>query len=263
MPFPPEIKEEALSRSRRRCCICLKFKGVKIEVHHIKPEAASHDNSLANAIPLCFDCHSDAGHYNSRHPKGNRYTLGELRKHRDRLWKLVAEGKVLPEGNLDSRFLELLTRAFDRAAFKTPFRQEGRMESFERAIDDTLLAMNTGVLRTRDGHVIADIGFGKTSLANDDWRKGLGRVEKMLYNLRSFVATALADGNLKCCHERCYCGSDSTIESLDVQRAEIVDTVNAILISAGFQAIENPLNRKAPKRVPRSPREDGTRPKRH
>jgi DUF971 family protein len=41
---------------------------------------------------------------------------------------LVSEGKVLPDGNLDSTFIALMARAFDRAAFKTRFKEEGRME---------------------------------------------------------------------------------------------------------------------------------------
>jgi len=105
MPFPPKMKTESLARSGRRCCICLRFKGVKVEVHHIVPEAISHDNSLENSITLCFDCHAEVGHYNPKHPKGNKFTPEELKKHRDRLWDLITRGKVLPENNLDAEYL--------------------------------------------------------------------------------------------------------------------------------------------------------------
>ena len=108
MPFPKTIKEKALAKSGRRCCLCLAHKGVKIEVHHINPESISHDNSLDNAITLCFDCHADVGHYNKNHPKGNKYSPKELKMHRDRLWKLVAEGKILEEKPLDHQYLELI-----------------------------------------------------------------------------------------------------------------------------------------------------------
>ena len=132
MSFAQDVKEEALLRSGRRCCVCLRFKGIKVEVHHIDPKAKSHDNSLQNAIALCFDCHTDAGHYNQKHPKGNKFSPSELRKHRDRLWALVADGKILPEGNLDACFLKFIAKTFDRAVFKTPFRQEGRMSHLTR-----------------------------------------------------------------------------------------------------------------------------------
>ena len=101
MPFPPEVKTESLANSGRRCCLCLRFKGVKVEVHHIIPEVASHDNSLGNSITLCFDCHAEVCYYNPKHPKGNKLKPEELLKHRDRLWGLVSQGKMLPERNLD------------------------------------------------------------------------------------------------------------------------------------------------------------------
>lgn len=203
MTFPSEVKLQALAKSGRRCCLCLRFKGVKIEVHHIVPESVSHDNSLDNAITLCFDCHADAGHYNPKHPKGNKLTPAELQKHRNRLWRLTEERKVLPEMNLDCQFLKLTRMAFDRPAFTTPFRQEGRMEDFDKAIDDTVLALNTGLLRTRDNQVVKDIGFGKSSLINADWNLLLNDVEGKMLQLRSEVAKALAVGRLKCCHAHC------------------------------------------------------------
>lgn len=239
MSFPSHIKLEALSRSGRCCCLCLRYKGVKIEVHHIVPESVSHDNTIENAITLCFDCHSDVGHYNPKHPKGNKITVTELRRHRDRLWKLVEEGKTLPKKNLDSQYLELVRRAFDRPAFTTPFRQEGKMEDFEKAIDDTILALNTGMLRTRDNHVIVDIGFGKSDLVNEGWCTELGKVEGQLLQLRTHVAKALADGRLKCCHAHCYCGDDECIRELDQIRVDIIDSVNGVLSDSGVGAMPN------------------------
>ena len=239
MPFPPEVKLEALTNCGRRCCLCLRYKGVNVEVHHIEPESMSHDNSIGNAIALCFDCHADAGHYNVRHPKGNRISVAELRRHRDRLWKLVEEGKVVPERDLDGQYLEVLRRAFDRPAFTTPFRQEGRMEDFEKAIDDTVLFLNTGLLRTRDNQVVADLGFGKSSLANSDWHVALGNVEGKLLQLRAELAKALATGKIKCCHAHCYCGDANSIWLLDQIRSDIIDLVNSVLSTSGVGAMTN------------------------
>jgi 5-methylcytosine-specific restriction endonuclease McrA len=241
MPFPSDVKVQALANSGRRCCLCLGFRGVKVEVHHIVPESASHDNSLDNAITLCFDCHADTGHYNPKHPKGNKLTAAELRKYRDRLWKLVEEGKALPEMNLDSQFLELLRRVFDRPAFTTPFRQEGRMEDFDKAIDDTVLALNTGLLRTRDNQVLTDLGFGKSSLFNAEWNLQLNDVEGQLLRLRSEVAKALAEGKLKCCHAHCYYGDEECMRQLDQIRVDIVEHVNGVLRDAGIGTLQNVL----------------------
>lgn len=84
MPFSQRTKEELLVRSERRCCLCHKFKGKKIEVHHIVPESEGGDNNFDNGIVLCFDCHEEVGSYNEKHPKGNKFTHRELKKHRDR-----------------------------------------------------------------------------------------------------------------------------------------------------------------------------------
>lgn len=86
MPFPKEIREAALVRSRRYCCICHEHAGRNAEVHHLVQEADDGSNGLENAIVLCFKCHAEAGHYNPRHPRGTKYSVTELRKHRDAWW---------------------------------------------------------------------------------------------------------------------------------------------------------------------------------
>lgn len=94
MPFPVHIRDEALVRAARYCCVCRQFKGRNIEVHHVVQEADGGENNLDNAIPLCADCHADAGHYNPRHPRGTKFSPSELRKARDRWYQIVARGPV-------------------------------------------------------------------------------------------------------------------------------------------------------------------------
>jgi len=87
MPFPRDVRETALVKSRRYCCVCHQFAGRDAVVHHIIQEADGGPNILDNAIVLCSRCHGEAGHYNSRHPLGTKYSSTELRKHRDDWWK--------------------------------------------------------------------------------------------------------------------------------------------------------------------------------
>lgn len=94
MPFPEKVKEDALVACGRHCCICHKFCGNKIEIHHIKPRAKGGADSFDNAIPLCFDCHAEVGQYNSEHPKGTKFSEAELKRHRDNWYKLYAQGKT-------------------------------------------------------------------------------------------------------------------------------------------------------------------------
>jgi hypothetical protein len=89
MAFPPPIKSEALIACGRCCCICHEFCGTKVECNYIVPEAQGGADTLDNCIPLCFDCHADVGHYNAKHPKGNKYTPEELRGHRDGWYEKV------------------------------------------------------------------------------------------------------------------------------------------------------------------------------
>jgi len=87
MPFPPLVRNEALVKSHRRCCVCHEFGGRSVNVHHIIQEADGGPNTIENAICLCLRCHAEAGHFNSRHPMGTKYSPTELRAHRDQWWQ--------------------------------------------------------------------------------------------------------------------------------------------------------------------------------
>jgi len=96
MAFPSTIKEEALVRSRRCCCVCHEFAGVFVNVHHIIPESQNGPCDLDNAIVLCLRCHGEAGHYNPEHPIGNKYSPEELRRHRDDWWEWCSNNPEAP-----------------------------------------------------------------------------------------------------------------------------------------------------------------------
>jgi hypothetical protein len=92
VPFTQELREEALVRSGRCCCVCHTHAGRDAETHHIVQEADGGANTLDNAIVLCSKCHGEAGHYNVRHPRGTKYSPRELRRHRDEWWAYRANG---------------------------------------------------------------------------------------------------------------------------------------------------------------------------
>lgn len=91
MPFPKAVRETALVRSQRRCCVCHDFVGRAINVHHIEAEADGGANTLENSIVLCLRCHAEAGHFNPRHPLGTKYSPSELVRHRDEWWAHCAK----------------------------------------------------------------------------------------------------------------------------------------------------------------------------
>jgi HNH endonuclease len=93
MGFPQKVKEDALIAAGRHCCLCHKFCGTKIEVHHIRQKAENGEDGFDNAIPVCFDCHADMTSYDHKHPKGTKYTQTELVRHRDN-WYSKIEGNI-------------------------------------------------------------------------------------------------------------------------------------------------------------------------
>lgn len=103
MSFPASVKDEALVACGRHCCICHRFCGLKIEIHHIKPKASGGPDTFENAIPLCFDCHADMRTYDSKHPKGTKYSEIELKKFRDNWYeKIKNSSRVVLENSLET-----------------------------------------------------------------------------------------------------------------------------------------------------------------
>lgn len=91
MGFPAKVREDALVASGRHCSLCHRFRGTKIEVHHIKLPGDGGDDSFDNVIPLCFDCHADMRSYDHKHPKGTKYSESELKRHRDSWYNKVEQ----------------------------------------------------------------------------------------------------------------------------------------------------------------------------
>ncbi|SFJ13593.1 HNH endonuclease [Bosea sp. OK403] len=87
MTWSPATKTKVLTSCGRHCCICHKFAGLKIELHHIKLRSEGGDDDADNCIPLCLDCHADMSSYDKKHPKGTKYTESELKSHRDQWYE--------------------------------------------------------------------------------------------------------------------------------------------------------------------------------
>ena len=85
--FNKAESEELLVRCHRRCCVCHRFCGSKIEIHHIDGS----DGDIGNAIPLCFECHAEVRAYDNDHPRGRKFTPRELRAHRDQWLRICTE----------------------------------------------------------------------------------------------------------------------------------------------------------------------------
>lgn len=111
--FPQEVADKALVACGRCCCICHKFSGTKMELHHIKQKAYGGEDTFENCIPLCLDCHADMGKADPKHPKGKRYTEAELLAHRDSWYKKVSTLEVLSSQEISASDRELFKKICD------------------------------------------------------------------------------------------------------------------------------------------------------
>lgn len=137
MAFNKKIKIDALTSAARHCCVCHRYKGVKVEVHHILPVAKGGKDVADNAIALCFDCHADAGHYNDKHPRGTKFSSEELRYARD-MWHLaVKANQITPPDDVSYIYARyLVCKSF--SAIKEIC--EGNLDNFP--VDSPLLFQN-------------------------------------------------------------------------------------------------------------------------
>lgn len=91
MPFNRTEVDELLVACHRRCCICHRFCGVKIETDHIIPTCDGGGNEIENAIPVCFECHAEIHSYNDQHPRGRKFRAEELQAHKEQWLRICRE----------------------------------------------------------------------------------------------------------------------------------------------------------------------------
>src|SRR5579859_1275769 len=101
----------------------------------------------------------------------------------------------------DLELIRFFSQCFDRPAFQDRFNRAGSMEAFDKAIEDTITAINTGCLRARDGQVLAQ-AKGKSFLENVAWRRRMDVIVDLLRALRSRYADAVETGEIAVRNER-------------------------------------------------------------
>lgn len=152
--------ESLLVNCHRRCCICHRFCGVKIEVDHIEMATTPSSAEAENAIPLCFECHAEVHCYNPKHPKGRKFTPGELRRHREQWLGLcrehpemfVASQQPAEAGSLERLASEMTFNLRIANYSKGALRQVGALfevTQFRRAIADGTFTWISDDLRRR------------------------------------------------------------------------------------------------------------------
>ncbi len=123
--FPQEVADRLLADCRRHCCLCLRWAGHRMHIHHIVPESSGGSGSHDNGIPVCLDCHAEV---ESSSSMGRRFSSGELREHRDRWVSVVRDHP------------EVLIRAAQAAS------ETGPLEALLAELEFNKIAVDDGTL---------------------------------------------------------------------------------------------------------------------
>jgi hypothetical protein len=97
--MPSERIDSMMVKCGRRCCICRRFRPTKLQVHHIVERRAEGTDDEDNLIVTCMSCHTDV---HTKVPFARRFSVEELKGHRDALVKIVEEGKLPPSDTDDT-----------------------------------------------------------------------------------------------------------------------------------------------------------------
>lgn len=124
--------------------------------------------SLSNGIWLCQSC-SKLIDVDEIH-----YTAEVLREWKDRAKRSalldVETSSPVTYQSQDKELIKFYVQCFDRPAFQDDICCEGQMEDFDQAIEDTIIALNTGILRTMavlrrgSSRIGYPLSFGKDGL---------------------------------------------------------------------------------------------------
>ena len=181
---------------------------------------------IENGIWLCQNCAKLIDNDEAR------YTVDLLRRWRrisEEAARLEVETGSGPPQQDDLELIRFYCQCFDRPAFQDPFRQEGSMEAFDRAIEDTITALNTGCLRSRDGGVLQQ-SKGKALVSNPEWRNTLDTIVDVLRAIRSRYDLAVKTGQIHVSPSGdFYCIHDPSVaEWMDETRGQIIEMLNRL-----------------------------------
>ena len=141
----------------------------------------------------------------------------------------------------DVDLIRFYAQCFDRRAFQDQFHQEGSMEAFDDAMEDTLTAINTGCLRSRKDSGVLCQSWGKAFLANPKWRQHMDVIADLLRAIRARYEDAKRNGTIQTDRRpdgtEWYCINDPSIsEWMDSTRSQILQIFSEICKEASVTA---------------------------
>jgi hypothetical protein len=242
MAFKQAEAEALLVDAGRMCAICFRLHGVQL--HHIVSRGEGGTDEIDNAIPLCPNCHDEVHGSGAVGRVTRAYSVNELKGHRARVIDLAARQTSYSPGSADREADEALLLFFaqvlDRPAFRTPFHLELSYEDFDRALEDSVLALNTGYLRTRDGTAVQH-AHGRIALVNPEWREKLDAIAASVEAARRALRSALGlDHDIYQLDrlrwrefDDIHRGNRALADDIDGHRQRAIDTMNELLHEIG------------------------------
>jgi hypothetical protein len=146
MSIPDETANELLVKCGRHCCICRRFEPLHLHIHHIIEKSEGGSDDPDNLIPVCLTCHSDV-HTHTKLTR--RFTIDELKGHRNTVIQMVAEGKLVSK-NTDNDDADELINEFIKSLF-------GKANSFDSDIQLPPHAVKILLDAARQRGVIEDL----------------------------------------------------------------------------------------------------------
>lgn len=99
-PIPKNIETQVLTASKRRCCLCVFLKDVRVDrkgqIAHLNHDR--NDNRFENLVWLCFEHHDD---YDSKTSQSKNFTKEEVKKYRDQLYTQTDKQPILDDMKLE------------------------------------------------------------------------------------------------------------------------------------------------------------------
>lgn len=163
-----------------------------------------------------------------------------IRSEAPELIKRFVEGQSFPDSpeeliilnrsctaNTDREIVDLLAECFDRPAFTTPFYRESSIPNFEKALDDTIEVLNTGVHRLRDGTIIRTIP-SRHKIKNANLKSQIDNITQLVINLRD----KFVDFKHKKEIQLCGCDEvDCAVFTMSDMACEVLDNIRASIFS--------------------------------
>lgn len=119
---------------------------------------------------------------------------------------------------------------FDSNQAGLVFRRHDRnLSAFEKAIEDTIIALNTGILRTRDGDVLMR-SQGKSQVVDPEWNQKMKEIVEILTWMRHSLAERRNRGME-------YVMDEKYLSSLEEARQKVVEIMNAICRQIGLNEL--------------------------